>query len=65
MAFDSVTLIAAGLGLNETQIGEGNSVSNPNLLNKLGLVSTATPECPTIGETPGNTIAKSLLDRMI
>jgi hypothetical protein len=32
MAFGSVSLIATALGLNETRIGEGNPVSNLNLL---------------------------------
>ena len=65
MAFSTVSLIATSFDLNEARIGEGNSVSNPTLLNKQGLVSNVTPECPTIGETPGNTIVKSLFDGMI
>jgi len=65
MAFDSVSLIATGLGLNETRMGESNPVSNHNLLKKQGLVSAATPECSTIDEIPGRTIVKSLLDKMI
>jgi hypothetical protein len=65
MAFGSVSLSAAGLGLNETRIGEGNSVSNHNLLKRQGLVSAATPELSTIDEIPGRTVVNSLLDKMI
>ena len=65
MAFGSVSLIATGLGLNETHIGECNPVSNHNLLKKQGLGSAATPELSTIDEIPGRTIVKSLLDKMI
>ncbi len=53
MAFGSVSLIATGLGLNETRIGQGNPVSNHDLLKRQGLVTAATPECSTIGEIPG------------
>jgi hypothetical protein len=65
MAFGSVSLIASGLGLNETRIGEGNPVSNHNLLKRQGLVGAATPECSTIDEMSGRTIVESLLDKMI
>ncbi len=65
MAFGSVSLIATGLGLNETHIGEGNPVSNHNLLKIKGLVSAATPEFSTTGEIPSRTIVKNLLDKMI
>jgi hypothetical protein len=65
MALGSVSLIANGLGLNETHIGECNPVSNHNILNIQGLVSTETPEFSTIGEIPGRTIVRSLLGKMI
>jgi hypothetical protein len=65
MTFGSKSLIAAGLGLNETRIGEGNSVTNHNLLKIQCLVRDSTPECSTIGEIPGGTIVKTVLDKMI
>ena len=65
MAFGSVSLIATGIGLNETRIGEGNPVSNHNVLKIQYLVRAATRECSTIGEIPSGTIVKSLFDRMI
>jgi hypothetical protein len=65
MAFGSVSLIATGLGLNETRRGKGNSVSNHSLLKRRDLVSAATTELSTIDEIPGRTIVKSLLDKMI
>jgi hypothetical protein len=65
MAFGSVSLIATGLGLNETRRGKGNSVSNHSLLKRQDLVSAATTELSTIDEIPGRTIVKSLLDKMI
>ena len=65
MAFSSVSLIATGLGLNETRRGKGNSVSNHSLLKRQDLVSAATTELSTIDEIPGRTIVKSLLDKMI
>ena len=61
MAFGSVSLIATALGLNETRIGEGNPVSNHNLLRKQGLVRAATPGRSTIGEIPGRTIVERLV----
>ncbi len=65
MAFGSVSLIATGLGLNETRIVESNPVSNHHLLKRRGLVSAATGELSTIDEIPGETIVKGLLDKMI
>jgi len=65
MAFGSVSLIAAGFGLNETRIGDSNPVSNHTLLQIHGLVSAATPAVSTIDEIPGRAIVESLLDKMI
>jgi hypothetical protein len=64
MAFGSVSLIATGLGLNETRRGEGNPISNHNLLKRQGLLSAATPEFSTIDEIPGRTIVKASLVKL-
>jgi hypothetical protein len=61
MAFGSVRLIATALGLNETRKGDGNLVSNHNLLKKRCLVSAAPPDCSTIGEFRAEQLSRACL----
>jgi hypothetical protein len=59
MAFRSVSLIANGLGLNETRLGDGNSVSNYNSVKMQDLVRAATPDCSTVGEIPAGQLSSA------
>jgi hypothetical protein len=59
MVFDFVGLISAGAGLNETYMGEGNSISKHNSLKRISLVTVATVEFSTIDEIPGGTIVNA------